>query len=114
MLKALSHLAFLCYELLCFLGVFKRSPTPTAFSGISNYRNDSYRPIRDKNVPAVSTIDYCIVSHTHFDELSRYLAAYLAKSAFCLSIDKVWTHPQSSLLPYTSSQFSLDSQTKTH
>ncbi|KAG5645418.1 hypothetical protein DXG03_006242 [Asterophora parasitica] len=56
------------------------SPTPTAFSGISNYRTDSYRPIRDKTVPAVPQIDYRLVSKTHFDELSRYLAAYLAKS----------------------------------
>ncbi|KAG6857734.1 hypothetical protein H0H87_004150 [Tephrocybe sp. NHM501043] len=56
------------------------SPTPTAFSGISNYRTDSYRPIRDKNVPAVPQIDFRTVSKTHFDELSRYLAAYLARS----------------------------------
>lgn len=55
------------------------SPTPTAFSGISNYRNDSYRPIRDRNAPAVPTIDYRLVSRTHFNELSRYLAAYLAR-----------------------------------
>ncbi|KAF9460746.1 hypothetical protein BDZ94DRAFT_1265413 [Collybia nuda] len=57
------------------------SPTPTAFSGISNYRTESYRPIRDKSVPAVPSIDYRLVSKTHFDELSRYLAAYLAKAA---------------------------------
>ncbi|KAG6879161.1 hypothetical protein C0992_004694 [Termitomyces sp. T32_za158] len=57
------------------------SPTPTAFSGISNYRTDSYRPIRDKNVPAVPQIDFRTVSKTHFDELTRYLAAYLAKAA---------------------------------
>ncbi|KAG5341528.1 hypothetical protein C0989_009889 [Termitomyces sp. Mn162] len=57
------------------------SPTPTAFSGISNYRTDSYRPIRDKNVPAVPQIDFRTVSRIHFDELSRYLAAYLAKAA---------------------------------
>ncbi|TFK44453.1 hypothetical protein BDQ12DRAFT_673015 [Crucibulum laeve] len=56
------------------------SPTPTAFSGISNYRTDSYRPIRDNNVPAVPTIDYRQVSKTHFDELGRYLAVYLAKA----------------------------------
>lgn len=55
------------------------SPTPTAFSGISNYRTDSYRPIRDKNVPAVPQIDYRLVSKTHFEELSVYLAAYLAR-----------------------------------
>lgn len=59
------------------------SPTPTAFSGISNYRNDSYRSVRDKPaVPAVPTVDYRLVSRTHYDELGRYLAAYLAKCPF--------------------------------
>ncbi|KAF8635219.1 hypothetical protein AX17_003995 [Amanita inopinata Kibby_2008] len=56
------------------------SPTPTAFSGISNYRTDSYRSV-NKNIPSVPTVDYRSVSKTHFDELSRYLAVYLAKSA---------------------------------
>ncbi|KAF8971065.1 hypothetical protein BDZ97DRAFT_1724181 [Flammula alnicola] len=55
------------------------SPTPTAFSGISNYRTDSYRPIRDgKGAPAVPTIDYRLVSKTHYAELGKYLASYLA------------------------------------
>ncbi|KAK7045688.1 component of the polarisome [Paramarasmius palmivorus] len=56
------------------------SPTPTAFSGISNYRNDSYRPIRE-NAPPVPQIDYRSISKTHFEELSKYLAAYLARAA---------------------------------
>ncbi|KAK0460896.1 uncharacterized protein EV420DRAFT_1619444 [Desarmillaria tabescens] len=56
------------------------SPTPTSFSGISNYRTESYRPIRDKSVPAVPTIDYRLISKTHFDELSKYLAVYLSKA----------------------------------
>jgi protein SPA2 len=56
------------------------SPTPTAFSGISNYRTDSYRPIRDKNAPpSVPSIDYRQVSKVHFAELNRALQAYLAK-----------------------------------
>lgn len=55
------------------------SPTPTAFSGISNYQTDSYRPIRDQKVPVVPTLDYRQISKTHFDDLSRYLASYLAK-----------------------------------
>lgn len=56
------------------------SPSPTTFSGISNYRNtDSYRPAT-KNGPAVPATDYRSVSKIHFDELSRYLAVYLAKS----------------------------------
>ncbi|KAL1681811.1 hypothetical protein EV122DRAFT_260348 [Schizophyllum commune] len=57
------------------------SPTPTAFSGISNYKTESYRPIgKDKSAPAVPQIDYRTVSKIHFDELSSYLAAYLARS----------------------------------
>ena len=58
------------------------SPTPTAFSGISNYRTDSYRPLRDlKGAPPVPTIDYRQVSKIHYAELGRYLASYLAKGA---------------------------------
>ncbi|KAL0577750.1 component of the polarisome [Marasmius crinis-equi] len=56
------------------------SPTPTAFSGISNYRTDSYRPVKDRNAPPVPQIDYRSISRTHFGELSRYLAAYLARA----------------------------------
>ncbi|KAJ7502873.1 hypothetical protein B0H11DRAFT_607464 [Mycena galericulata] len=58
----------------------RASPTGTAFSGISNYRSESYRPLRDKNVPPVPPIDYRSVSEIHFNELDRYLAAYLAKA----------------------------------
>ncbi|KAI6115974.1 hypothetical protein F5141DRAFT_1100060 [Pisolithus sp. B1] len=58
------------------------SPTPTALSGISNYRTDSYRPIRDQtNVPAVPPPDPKAIARTHYVELSHYLAAYLAKAA---------------------------------
>ncbi|CAA7259162.1 unnamed protein product [Cyclocybe aegerita] len=57
------------------------SPTPTAFSGISNYRTESYRPSRDgKGQPPVPTIDYRQVSKTHHEELGKYLASYLAKA----------------------------------
>ncbi|EGO00874.1 hypothetical protein SERLA73DRAFT_87202 [Serpula lacrymans var. lacrymans S7.3] len=60
------------------------SPTPTTFSGISNYRTESYRPIRDKssNAPAMPSLDPRFVARTHFDELSRYLASYLARVPF--------------------------------
>ncbi|KAF5388773.1 hypothetical protein D9757_005617 [Collybiopsis confluens] len=57
------------------------SPTPTAFSGISNYRTESYRPISTKNAPPLPQIDYRSISKVHFDELSQYLAAYLARAA---------------------------------
>ncbi|KAG6333822.1 hypothetical protein ID866_5270 [Astraeus odoratus] len=58
------------------------SPTPTSFSGISNYRTDSYRPIRDQpGVPAVPpSLDQRAIARTHYNELSQYLAAYLAKA----------------------------------
>ncbi|TFK45585.1 hypothetical protein OE88DRAFT_1729622 [Heliocybe sulcata] len=54
------------------------SPTGTSFSGISNYRSESYRPIRDRAVPALPAMDPRTVAKIHFDELSRYLAEYLA------------------------------------
>lgn len=56
------------------------SPTNSAYSsGISNYRTESYRPLRD-NVPVPqSPSDPRAVARTHFEELSRYLASYLAK-----------------------------------
>lgn len=53
------------------------SPTPTTFSGISNYRNtDSYKA---QNKTAAIP-DYRSLSKTHFNQLSRSLAVYLAKS----------------------------------
>lgn len=56
------------------------SPTPTAFSGISTYQNNNYRSsTRDKPGP-VPQIDFRTISKTHFEELGKYLAAYLARS----------------------------------
>ncbi|THH15019.1 hypothetical protein EW146_g5389 [Bondarzewia mesenterica] len=52
----------------------RASPTNTTYSGISNYRTESYRPIKD---PA--PLDPRLIARTHFEELSRYLASYLAK-----------------------------------
>jgi len=49
----------------------RSSPTPTTFSGISNYRITTHR--------AQAPIDYRSVSRIHHSELSRYLADYLAK-----------------------------------
>lgn len=58
------------------------SPTPTTFSGISNYRTESYRPIKDKgNVPAVPAVNSRVVARTHFDELASFLVSYLVKGA---------------------------------
>ncbi|KAG1871839.1 hypothetical protein DFJ58DRAFT_713783 [Suillus subalutaceus] len=59
------------------------SPTPTTFSGISNYRTESYRPIKDKgNVPAVPAVNSRVVARTHFDELASFLVSYLVKVPF--------------------------------
>lgn len=56
------------------------SPTNTSYSGISNYRTESYRPIKD-----ATPLDPRLIARTHFEELSRYLASYLAKGLFILS-----------------------------
>ena len=51
-----------------------QTPTPTTFSGISNYRTDSYRPL-----------GYRQISEIHYAELGKYLASYLAKGTDILS-----------------------------
>ena len=57
------------------------SPTPTAFSGISNYRTtDSHRK-DTKGVPPVPNFDYRSVSKDHYNELGKYLAGYLERGA---------------------------------
>ncbi|KAI9441227.1 hypothetical protein H4582DRAFT_2110203 [Lactarius indigo] len=55
------------------------SPTNTSFSGISSYRTDSYKPLRDKSSVTSPPLDPHIVARTHYDELSKYLLSYLAK-----------------------------------
>lgn len=52
------------------------SPTNTTYSGYSNYRTDSYRPINPPTSPLAT--DPRDVARSHFVELSRYLASYLA------------------------------------
>lgn len=54
------------------------SPANTNFSGISNYRSESYRPIREREVPAVPQIDSKKIARVHFDELSLFLSSHLA------------------------------------
>ncbi|KIK80426.1 hypothetical protein PAXRUDRAFT_833539 [Paxillus rubicundulus Ve08.2h10] len=57
------------------------SPTPTTFSGISNYRTESYRPIKDQgHVPALPSPDPRVIARTHYTELQQYLVAYLSKA----------------------------------
>ena len=89
------------------------SPTPTAFSGISNYRTDSYRPVKDKNAPPLPQIDYRSVSRAHFEELSKYLAAYLARGTF-LSL-YCPENPCNRLASFCSrSQLKVECKAKTH
>jgi Spa2 Homology Domain (SHD)-containing protein len=57
------------------------SPTLTSFSGISNYRTESYKPLRDKSAVPTPPVDSYQVARTHYDELSKYLSAYLAKGS---------------------------------
>ncbi|KAF8551020.1 hypothetical protein OG21DRAFT_1543551 [Imleria badia] len=57
------------------------SPTPTTFSGISNYRTESYRPLNDQgSMPGMPSSDPKVIARTHYNELQQYLVAYLAKS----------------------------------
>jgi hypothetical protein len=66
------------------------SPTNTSYSGISNYRTDSYKPIRDtKGAPAVPPIDARIIAKIHYDELSLFLDSHMAKGT-CVSL---FLHP---------------------
>lgn len=60
------------------------SPSNTTYSGISNYRTESYRPIG--KVPAVPSIDSRKIAKTHFDELQKFLGQYLAKGEFVLRL----------------------------
>ncbi|KAH9846801.1 hypothetical protein C2E23DRAFT_851461 [Lenzites betulinus] len=56
------------------------SPTNTTFSGISNYRTESYRPLVNASTPQYATnSDPRAVARVHFEELNSYLASYLAK-----------------------------------
>lgn len=61
------------------------SPTYTTFSGISNYRTNtpSYRGPGNPP-PAPASGDPRAIARTHFEELSKYLAEYLARGACAL------------------------------
>ena len=78
-------------------GLAQRAPSPTntAFSGISSYRTDSYKPFRDKSSISSPPVDSYQVARAHYDELSKYLASYLAKGAYLLSLHPVAHHPSS-------------------
>lgn len=58
------------------------SPTNTTYSGISNYKTESYRPLGNNNPMPASGSDAKSIARTHFEELHRYLATYLAKGVY--------------------------------
>ncbi|KAI0031844.1 hypothetical protein K488DRAFT_78811 [Vararia minispora EC-137] len=55
-------------------GARAASPTNTTYSGISNYRTESYRPSQTQSPPQ----DTRQIARIHYEELSKYLASYLA------------------------------------
>lgn len=67
------------------------SPTNTAFSGVSNYRSESYRTLRDPQRPNGSMggagaeplpqTDGQKIAKVHFDELQAFLSTHIAKEA---------------------------------
>lgn len=59
------------------------SPTNTTYSGISNYKSEAYRPLGGSPMAAPAGGDARTVAKSHFEELHRYLASYLAKGALC-------------------------------
>ncbi|THG98490.1 hypothetical protein EW145_g7419 [Phellinidium pouzarii] len=55
------------------------SPTNTTYSGISNYRTDQYKPLRDKvRTPSVP-VDPKAIASVHYEEMATYLENHLAK-----------------------------------
>ena len=58
------------------------SPSSTSFSGVSNYRSESYRPLRDRVDPTPKIpeiLDSRQVARRHYEELQQFLASHLAK-----------------------------------
>lgn len=70
------------------------SPTNTAYSGFSNYRTDSYKPIRERTKlePAAQS-DSRSVAKVHYEEMSTFLANHLAKGASTMHTFIKSVHP---------------------
>ena len=86
------------------------SPTLTSFSGISNYRTDPYKPLRDKSSLSSPSPDSYQVARTHYDELSKYLSSYLAKG----SISSLSPFHSLTFIPFRTCKLSFNSTTETH
>lgn len=98
-------------------GLAQRAPSPTntAFSGISSYRTDPYKPFRDKSSISSPPVDSYQVARTHYDELSKYLASYLAKGALSPPSPFTSLHPVAHHHPrFRTCKFPLNSTTETH
>ena len=52
------------------------SPSSTTYSGISNYRTESYQP--KQRAPSIP-IDPKAIARIHYDEMTAYLDNHLAK-----------------------------------
>lgn len=63
------------------------SPTNTMFSGISNYRSDQYKPLREKSRTPSGPIDPKAVAKIHYDEMANYLENHLAKGMLTVLMD---------------------------
>ncbi|KAI5118308.1 hypothetical protein M0805_006476 [Coniferiporia weirii] len=55
------------------------SPTNTMYSGISNYRSDQYKPLRDKSRAPSVTVDPRAIAKVHYEEMASYLENHLAR-----------------------------------
>ncbi|KAH8115471.1 hypothetical protein DFH11DRAFT_1688560 [Phellopilus nigrolimitatus] len=55
------------------------SPTNTTYSGISNYRSDQYKPLRDKSRTPSVPVDPKAIAKVHYEEMATYLENHLAK-----------------------------------
>ncbi len=89
------------------------SPANSTFSGISSYRTDSYRPLRDRSLNSSATVDSYQVACAHYDELSRYLAAYLAKGSISPLSSPTLSHDHH-CLRFRTGKFPLNGTPETH
>ena len=66
----------------------RRTPSPTnpTLSGTSSHRIEPYKSHRDKSSISPSPQESHQVARTYFDELSKYLASYLAKGSVSPSV----------------------------
>lgn len=55
------------------------SPTNTTYSGISNYRTDQYKPLREKSRNPSQAMDPKAIARIHHEEMAAYLENHLAK-----------------------------------